>query len=233
MPRAAAIGIVSMVFLATSIVDATAFAAAKPAATAARATPLDRYLDGLKTLRVEFTQQLVDARGREVQSAVGRMVIVRPGRFRWEIGPAQEGAAAAPPEEAARQVLVADGRNLWFYDRDLEQVTVKPAASVLTATPAMLLSGTGDLRESFDISSGGRSAGLEWVVVKPKRPEAEFRFARLGFARGQLARMVLEDKLGQTATLDFARATRNGRVTPDEVAFVPPAGVDVIGKPTS
>jgi outer membrane lipoprotein-sorting protein len=43
--------------------------------------------------------------------------------------------------------------------------------------------------------------------------------------------MVLEDKLGQTATIVFDHAVRNGPVTPDEVSFTPPAGVDVIGTP--
>ena len=42
----------------------------------------------------------------------------------------QRGAAQSP------QLMVADGKNLWFYDRDLEQVSVKAAASALTATPA-------------------------------------------------------------------------------------------------
>ncbi len=43
--------------------------------------------------------------------------------------------------------------------------------------------------------------------------------------------MILEDKLGQTATVAFDRVERNGSVTPQEVSFTPPAGVDVIGKP--
>ena len=37
--------------------------------------------------------------------------------------------------------MVCDGTNLWFFDRDLQQVTVKPVDAALTATPAMLLSG--------------------------------------------------------------------------------------------
>jgi outer membrane lipoprotein-sorting protein len=43
--------------------------------------------------------------------------------------------------------------------------------------------------------------------------------------------MILEDKLGQTATIIFDHVVRNGPVAPDEVSFTPPAGVDVIGTP--
>lgn len=189
-------------------------------------TALDRYLAGLATLRVEFTQTLTDGRGRKVESVAGSLIVQRPGRFRWEVRP-----AAAPPASPFTQLMVADGRNVWFFDRDLEQVTVRAANGALTATPAMLLSGTMELRTAFDLRSAPRNAGLDWVIVKPKRADAEFREARLGFAAGELRRMDLLDKLGQTAVISFASARRNGPVQAAELSFTPPAGVDVIGKP--
>jgi outer membrane lipoprotein carrier protein len=54
-------------------------------------TPLDTYLTQLKTLRAGFSQVVTDSKGREVQKAHGTLVIVRPGRFRWELTP--DGAA--------------------------------------------------------------------------------------------------------------------------------------------
>lgn len=194
-------------------------------AAAGAATPLDRYLDGLETLRVSFTQSIVDARGREVDRASGTLLVARPGRFRWEIEPQQGGGAAG-------QLLVADGRNVWFFDRDLEQVTVRPMNEALSATPAMLLSGGTDVREAFAISPvEERRQGLEWVLVEPRRPDADFRSALLGFERGDLRRMILEDKLGQTTTVVFERVQRNVPVSAEEVSFSPPAGADVIGTP--
>jgi outer membrane lipoprotein carrier protein len=158
----------------------------------------------------------------------GTLVVQRPGRFRWEVRPA---SAAAGTDYT--QLMVADGRNVWFYDRELEQVTVRAAAGALTATPAMLLSGTVDLRQAFELRSAPARAGLDWVVVRPRRSDAEFSEARLAFAGGELRRMELLDKLGQTAVIEFGRATRNGRVAPEELAFTPPPGADVIGKPAS
>ena len=73
--------------------------------------------------------------------------------------------------------MVADGKNLWFYDRDLEQVSVKPAAAALTATPASLLSGDGNIRELFTVRADGKRDGLDWVLVTPKTQ-------RRGFSRG-------------------------------------------------
>jgi outer membrane lipoprotein carrier protein len=208
---------------------------AVPVALAA-GTPLDTYLDDLKTLRATFVQTLADAHGREIDRASGTLVVSRPGKFRWEIHP--EGAAASngsAKDSGARnesgQLMVADGRNLWFLDRDLQQVTVKPVDAALSATPAMLLSGTVDVRKNFTITPAPTREGLDWVLVEPRSSEADFRRALLGFDGKQLKRMILDDKLGQTATILFDHVERNGPVKPEEVSFTPPPGVDVIGTP--
>jgi outer membrane lipoprotein carrier protein len=165
------------------------FALAGPAAFAASdstTTTLDKYFDGLTTLRASFTQRVKDARGKEVESSSGTLVVSRPGKFRWEIHPKAGGAG---------QLLVADGKNVWFFDRDLEQVTVRP--------------------------------------VEPRKGEADFRRALFGFGKGNLQRMIIDDRLGQTATIELQSVARNAKVEPDEVSFTPPAGTDVIGKPVS
>ena len=202
-----------------------------PAAYAAAATPLDAYLDDMKTLRASFVQTLADAHGKEIDRSTGTLIVSRPGKFSWEIHPQNMGGS-----KDSGQLMVADGKNLWFLDRDLQQVTVKPADAALSATPAMLLSGTVDVRKNFTITSAPKRDGLDWVLVEPHGTDADFRRALMGFEgkdAGQpaLKRMILEDKLGQTATVMFDHVERNGNVAPEEVSFTPPAGVDVIGTP--
>jgi outer membrane lipoprotein carrier protein len=227
----------AVLLCAVALVPAVAPAgAAGPAAPAAQqATPLDAYLDNLKTLRATFLQTLADPHGREIDRATGTLVVDRPGRFRWEIHPepVTDNGGGSPGEAApsAGQLMVCDGKNLWFLDRDLEQVTVKPVDSALSATPAMLLSGTVDVRKNFRITPAGERMGLTWVLVEPQGAQADFRDALFGFDHGELKRMILEDKLDQTATIIFEKVERNGPVSPSEVSFTPPAGTDVIGKP--
>ncbi|MGH8267401.1 MAG: LolA family protein, partial [Steroidobacteraceae bacterium] len=190
-------------------------------------------------LRANFLQTLADPQGHEIDRATGTIVVQRPGKFRWEIHPQSSagdaggsgsGPAGAAPSGAG-QLMVCDGRNLWFFDRDLEQVTVKPVDAALSATPAMLLSGAVDVRKNFAISPAGERQGLTWVLVEPHGTEADFRRALFGFDHGELKRMILEDKLDQTATVTFEKLERNGPVSPAEVSFTPPAGADVIGTP--
>ncbi len=222
------------------------------------ATPLDAYLDNLKTLRASFTEVLVDSHGKETDRSAGTLVVVRPGKLRWEVHPqtaqgddaggkssadtgakgsaAASGSSGAGNADAGDQLLVVDGKNVWSYDKDLQQASVKPVDAALSATPAMLLSGTVDIRKNFTLSPAGKRDGLEWVLVEPRGAEADFRRALFGFDTGakggaELKKLILDDKLGQTATIVFQTIERNGPVSPDEVSFTPPAGVDVIGTP--
>ena len=183
-------------------------APAPSAAPAVSTTLLDRYLDGLTTWSAQFRQAVVDSRGRQLEDGEGRLVIVRPGKFRWESAPAGS--------EPGTQLLIADGRNLWFYDRDLEQATVRPMADSLSQSPAMLLAGAANLRAGFELRTEPRRDGLDWVRVRPRDKASDFREALFGFQAGQLVRMVIVDKLGQRSTLRFTAVERNQPV--DSVA---------------
>ena len=196
--------------------------AAAAHAAATPATALDRFLDGLTTLRAKFSQVVVDAAGKQIEKGQGTLLVRRPGRFRWEYTPSDAGA----------QLLVSDGTNLWFYDRELQQATVKPAAAALTATPVMLLSGSAEeLRTAFTVVASGAHDALEWVQVTPRSAAAEFASAELGFRGEQLVRLVIHDRLNQTDTLNFTDSARGARIAEAELRFTPPAGVDVIGTP--
>jgi len=191
-------------------------------AAAAAGSALDQFLENLQSLRASFSQVVVDAKGNELESGQGSLLVRRPGRFRWEY----------TPTGAGPQLLVADGTNLWFYDRDLQQATVKPAAAALTTTPVILLSGTAEeMRAAFTITDRGTHDELAWVQVTPRSAAADFSSAELGFRGAQLARLVIHDRLNQTDTLSFTRSVRDARIEDSELRFTPPAGVDVIGTP--
>ena len=187
-----------------------------PADTRA-AERLDTALKGLSSFRAEFRQTVTDAGGRLTESADGTVALARPGRFRWDY--------RAPP-----QLIVSDGTTVWLYDEDLAQVTVRPAAEALVGTPALLLSGHADLRAEFAVTDGGQDDGLAWSLLAPKDAQSDFRELRVGIADGELRRMILVDRLGQTTRLDFGNIERNPRIDPQSFGFSPPPGVDVIGR---
>jgi outer membrane lipoprotein carrier protein len=195
-------------------------AAADPAADAAAARRVEDALGGLASLRAEFRQSVTDAQGRLIEQAEGMMSLARPGRFRWDY-------------RVPQQLIVSDGRTVWFHDVELEQVTIRAAAETLEGTPAMLLAGQGELSAEFAIADAGELDGLAWSLLTPRRSDGDFRELRLGFAGGALRRMQLLDRLGQVTRLEFAKVERNPRLDPSIFTFVPPAGVDVVGRAPS
>lgn len=179
---------------------------------------LQRFFADQQALRAEFQQTVTDAKGKRTQQVRGALALQRPGKFRWEY--------AAPYQ----QLIVTDGRKLWIYDRDLNQVIVKPVDKALGNTPAQLLSGTRPLAQDFTISEAGVRDGLAWVELTPFAKEREFERVQLGFAAGELRAMAIHDNFGQTTALQFSTPQRSATLPPTTFSFMPPAGVDVINE---
>jgi outer membrane lipoprotein carrier protein len=190
---------------------------ADAAADAAAARRVQSALGELSSLRAQFRQTVTGADGKVIERAEGTMSLARPGRFRWDY-------------RVPEQLIVSDGTTVWFHDVGLEQVTIRPAAETIVGTPAMLLTGEGDLRAEFEITDAGQQDGLAWSLLTPRRADGDFRALRLGFAGGELRRMILLDRLGQTTELAFERIERNPRLEASLFSFTPPPGVDVVGR---
>ncbi len=145
------------------------------------------------------------------------MQFERPGKFRWVY------------EKPYEQLIVGDGARIWFYDRDLDQVTVRKLDLAIGSSPAALLAGSSDIETNFSLSETGVREGTEWLEAKPKAKEGTFEWVRLGFTpEGILKAMELQDNFGQTTVLTFSRVERNPKLSPDLFKFSPPEGADVI-----
>jgi outer membrane lipoprotein carrier protein len=187
-------------------------------ARASAQTEVEKYLSGLATWSADFTQTIDDGHGQVTRSAAGKLYLQKPGRFRWDYS------------QPSEQLILADGKKIWFYDKDLQQANVRDMDASLANTPAVLLSGNGSLGSQFDVTSLPPSDGLEWYQLIPRHPDTDFQLVRIGFRKGELASMFLADKLNQVTQLTFTNPKRNAKFTPDLFSFVPPPGVDVIGR---
>jgi outer membrane lipoprotein carrier protein len=193
-----------------------AFAGATAAATPA--AEVDKYLSGLASWSADFEQTIDDGHGNVLRSAAGRLYLQRPGRFRWDYS------------QPSEQLVLADGKQIWFYDKDLAQANVRDMDTSLASTPASLLSGSGSVSTQFDVTALPASAGLQWFQLVPKHADTDFQLVRIGFDKGELRSMFLADKLNQITQLTFFNSKRNVSLAPDLFSFTPPPGVDVIGR---
>lgn len=181
------------------------------------ADSLRSFLDEAQTMSAAFTQTLLSEHGEAAQSSSGRFYVKRPGRFRWDY------------ESPAEQVVVSDGKSLWMYDVDLEQVTVRTIDESLSGTPAMLLSGRGSLDDNFRIVDMYDRDGLAWVDLEPLEASPEFESLRVGLDGDVVACIEVVDSLGQLSRLEFSDFLRDPPLDDALFHFDPPHGVDVIG----
>jgi outer membrane lipoprotein carrier protein len=199
------------------VLVAAALAAARVHATAA--SDVERALAGLSSWSADFTQTIADGQGKVLRTASGKFYLQRPGKFRWDYA------------EPSQQLVLGDGQEIWFYDKDLQQANVRRMDATLASTPAVLLSGTGSVAEQFDIKALPDESGLRWYQLLPKHPDTDFQLVRIGFDKdGELASMFLADKLNQITQLTFTHPVKNPKLIPDLFSFSPPPGVDVIGR---
>ncbi len=182
---------------------------------------LDRYLTEVATLSADFTQTLIDADGELIEESAGSLLISRPGRFRWTY------------REPYEQWLVADGLNLWSYDVDLAQVSVKPQLTALRSTPALLLGGSDEVLADFRYEGNATHGGLTWVRLVPLDPDSGFRHVEFGFSGETLARMVFLDNLEQTTVVTLDNVVENQELDSAVFEFGIPDGVDVVGTPAT
>ncbi|MCH2557442.1 MAG: outer membrane lipoprotein chaperone LolA [Alcanivorax sp.] len=174
-------------------------------------------LGDLRSLAGGFQQTVVGEGGERARDSAGTMEVARGNRFYWHT------------ERPYEQLAVSDGRQVWVYDPDLEQVVVRPLTQDLGQTPALLFGGDPQaVSKAFSISEQSREGGRVTYRLKPKGGDPLFDTLDVTFDGDTPRSMRLEDALGQKTIIDFRDLTLNGEPTPGRFQFEPPEGTDVI-----
>jgi len=207
-----------MLRLAGLAVALFASSAAASAVAGAR-DDLATFTHGLKGLDGHFTQQVYDPNGKLRETSSGRVALSAPRLFRWEYA------------KPYAQLIVADGKQVWVYDPDLQQVTKRAQGPSEQDSPLAALIDPSRLDRDYTVTEDGKRDGLEWLVLAPKQEEgASFRTARLGFGEDGLRTMQVVDALGQKTRIDFSGWKRNPAFDRGTFRYVPAKGVDVVGE---
>jgi len=183
-----------------------------------QASELTKYLSNLHTFKAGFTQSVYAKNNIEKQKSKGVIIVKSPNNFYLEYN------------KPYKLLYVADGKKLWSYDEDLEQVVVKEQGSLLINTPAMLLGNPKDLTRSYRIEKTGLVEGWLWFELTPKQENNNFETVGLAFDGDNLVAMEMKDNFGQTTRLEFNNVVKNSTLAKNQFKFVPPKDVDVIGQ---
>ena len=189
----------------------------------AHASALDQFKSFVATTKAakgEFTQQQQrkSQTGKISPVSSGSFVFARPGKFIWNY---------TKPYD---QLLQADGDQLYIYDKDLNQVTVRKLGNALGSSPAAILFGSNDLEKNFTLSEGGTRDGAEWLTAVPKTKDTTFEQIGIGLKGGVPVAMELKDQFGQVSVLKFSNFQRNPALGAQQFKFEVPKGADVVNQ---
>ena len=185
------------------------------------AQTLTKKLKMIDSYKANFTQIIKDAEGMTYSKSLGKVSVLRPGRFIWDtISPAPV-------------LVVADGTFVWTYDVDLEQVVKQDAQKALTGSPAALLAGKlVDLSKSFHVRKFEQKKckpGIqECYHLTPKNNDPLFSKVWIGFRNNKLTSMELDDALGQHIEMRFSNIKVNTKLSRELFEFKPPKNIDII-----
>lgn len=179
---------------------------------------LERFFRDVNSVSARFDQVVLDEALNTIQESSGTLWIERPNKFRWDY------------DVPFRQEIVADGQNIWVYDKELQQVAKRALRGGLGDTPAVLLAGKGRLDEKFTVKPLARQGKLAWAQLVPKNKDGGFEDIRIGFADGKLNTLEMVDGFGNTTRVTLRDARENPKIEAAKFTFTPPKGVDVVGE---
>lgn len=179
---------------------------------------LKRFYQSTHSMRSDFTQTVFDQKGRKLQEVNGTMLLQRPNKFRWDY------------QKPYEQQIISDGQQVFMFDVDLQQVSVRTVDKVLGTSPAALLAGGPNIEENFRLTRLVDFEGMQRVQAKPKQKDSGFQVVIISFSQGKLAEMRLVDAFGQSTHIIFTNVEINPSLNTSQFLFKVPKGVDVVGE---
>jgi outer membrane lipoprotein carrier protein len=176
------------------------------------------FFNNTTTMRAQFSQVVNDKKGRKEQEVEGTMQLQRPNKFRWDY------------KKPYEQQIVSDGKQVFLFDTELQQVTIRDLSKALGSSPAAMLAGGENVEKSFTLKNATRKDGLAWVLALPKDKESGFERVLLGFKAEKLRKMEIYDSFNHITHITFDEVERNPKLEDATFLFTPPKGVDVVGE---
>ena len=187
------------------------------------AQALQKKYDTIRDFSADFSHTYTGGVLRKQITEKGHLLVKKPGKMRWDY---------TSPEVKR---FVSDGMKIYSYIPADKQVIVGTVPQGDTAsTPALFLSGKGDLTRDFTASAGtapaGVATGTRALKLVPRTPQPDYDWLVLLVdpATLSLRGMVTTDSQGGTSVFSFSNLKENVGLADKEFTFQMPRGVDVV-----
>ncbi|EGR2287053.1 outer membrane lipoprotein carrier protein LolA [Vibrio parahaemolyticus] len=159
----------------------------------------------------DFSQQVISPEGETVMEGEGSVEIARPSLFRW---------STTFPDE---NLLVSDGKTLWYYSPFIEQVSIYWQEQATEQTPFVLLTrNRASDWDNYKISQKGNEFTLIPTAVDSTQGQFQINIDAKGVVKG--FNVIEQD--GQKGLFTFSNV-KLGKPKADRFTFTIPKGVEV------
>jgi len=184
---------------------------------------LEKFYEKTHTFRATFEQKVKSGNDGDIQKSEGQILISRPNKFIMNY---------TKPDQ---QQYVSDGKTLWIYDKDLEQVTIKKFDKEMKRSPVLVLSGKNEMRELYNIEESVDYGKPEQdiFILTPKtgsEEDATTQFSRveLVFLHEKLEELRMWDNFNHVTILSLKNKKINETLPENTFQFVIPDNIDVL-----
>ncbi len=186
------------------------------------ARDLQHKYDRVKDFSADFVHSYRGGVLKQQATERGTLLVKKPGKMRWEY---------TAPE---KKLFVSDGHKIYSYIPEDKQVVVGTMPRDEHApTPALFLTGNGDITRDFDAAFDKVAEAQPGSIVlklTPKRREPEYESLTLVLDPSTLTlRMLITvDAQGGRSAFTFSNLKENIGVADNQFVFKMPRNVDVV-----
>lgn len=159
----------------------------------------------------DFSQQVFSPEGEMLIQGKGKVEIARPSLFRWE---------TTEPDE---NLLISDGKTLWYYSPFIEQVSIYWQEQAVQQTPFVLLT----RNQSSDWDQYKVLQQLDTFILTPTAVDSnQGQFQMEIDRKGMVKQFIAIEQDGQKSQFMFSNFMMK-RPPTERFQFIIPAGVEV------
>ena len=170
-------------------------------------------INNIQSMSANFTQKMEDSRNSSKSN--GSMSLMKPHFFKW--------TTTSP----SKQEIVSNGRKLWIYNNDLEQLIIKKASDDISQFPYLILlsKNTSKIDAMFNVTEKSNGS----YQLTPKTDEMISNII-IKFDKNQnLSSLIITTSLHQNTKITFSNVKVNTNAIKDsQFNFITPKGADVI-----
>lgn len=182
------------------------------------------------SLQADLVQEVYQAALARTKTSKGSLMLAKPNLVKWEI------------TEPEANVMVSNGRRLWYYTPDAGgknkgQVIIRKSAELERQPIFRILSGAASLSKEFnvvsqvDISAKGLQGVSDWmeITLKPKKSMGDLAGAKLKVSSKYLiSELIIENLSGNKTKITLQNQSLGAKLPSVLFDFKPPQGTEVI-----